>query len=158
MVSRFAISDGLNPLSFDGSGTRTIADQFTAPGNANHPRAFNEFNAFRPEGTFVTGAPRGDTHLLVVSSADGRNPALRNDLQIAPNGSFSASVTTGGISNFAGSLALSGSTVGTAQLDPALGAIAITSNLGSLGTERRGWGLTCSVVATRRPTKSGSLP
>jgi hypothetical protein len=154
-VARFAISDGVNPQSFDGSGSQSIADQFLNPTSGSRPVAFSQFNAFRPEETFVQGAPRGDTHLLVISSADGRNPAMRTDLQIAADGTSSASTSVGGITNFNGALALSGVTVGGAQLSSLNGQIAITANLGSLGTDATGLGAQMFGGSNRAPGQIG---
>ena len=161
-VSRFAMSDGLDPQSFDGSGTQSVADQFLAPQSGSRPIAFSQYNAFRPEETFVAGAPRGYTHLLVISSADGRNPAMGADLQIAASGTNSASVSVGGITNFNGALALSGVTAGSAQLSNldiqgqiAKGQIAITSNLGSTGTDASGLGAQMFGGSNRAPGQIG---
>jgi hypothetical protein len=139
-VTRFAVSDGLNPLGGFAAG-KSIEDQFVAPGSSQQPVAFNQFNAFRPEETFVANAPRGDTHLWVISDATGRNPAMRADLQIAADGRSSASASVGGIAALPnGSLALSGATVGSAQLATNASALSINANLGSLGTDTTGTG------------------
>jgi hypothetical protein len=146
-VTRFAISDGINPLGGFATG-QTIEQQFITPGSKAQPVAFNQYNAFRPEETFVSGADRGDTHLLVVSDQSARNPTMRADLQIAGNGTSSASASVGGIGTIPDSkgnptLALSGATVGSSQLSTnreALQLSAITSNLGSLGTADDGVG------------------
>jgi hypothetical protein len=143
-VTRFAISDGVNPLGGFATG-QTIEQQFIAPGNPNQPPAFNQFNAFRPEETFVQGAARGDTHLLVVSDQAGRNPAMRADLQIASNGASSASASVGGIGTITDTrgnptLALSGATVGSSQPDTTRAGSLVSSNLGSLGTADDGVG------------------
>jgi hypothetical protein len=140
-VTRFAISDGLNPYGGFKEG-QTIESQFVSPGSPDQPIAFNQYNAFRPEETFISGAARGDTHLLVVTDSSARNPAMRADLQIAADGRSSASVSVGGIGTIqnGGTLALSGVTVGSTQLNTSQGAIAINSNLGSLGTASDGVG------------------
>ncbi|WP_198374967.1 hypothetical protein [Neoroseomonas rubea] len=158
-LMRFAISDGLNPLNPNGltniglpGGFRTdcsagdgrcsIAAQFLTPDPAlGRPIAFSRFNAFRPEETFVAGAPRGDTHLLVVAGENNRHPAMRFDLQIAADGRSSAGVSTGGLLAlpFDGGLALSGNTVGSARLG-AGGSLAVTGNFGSLATAADGYG------------------
>jgi len=163
-VTRFAVSDGVNPLPSGGFATgQTIEQQFIAPGNPNQPAAFNQYNAFRPEETFVSGADRGDTHLLVVSDRSGRNPAMRADLQIAADGTSSASVSVGGIGTIPDSkrnptLALSGATVGSSQLSTTLGALklsAITSNLGSLGTADDGVGAHMFGGSDKAPNQVG---
>lgn len=153
-VTRFAVSDGVNPANLDNtdpskprgfSTGQTIEQQFIAPGNPSQPAAFNQFNAFRPEETFVSGAARGDTHLLVVSDQSARNPAMRADLQIAADGRNSGSASVGGIGTIRDSggiptLALSGATVGSALLNLGQSSSTIRSYLGSLGTADDGVG------------------
>jgi hypothetical protein len=158
-VTRFAISDGVNPLGGFATG-QTIEQQFIAPGNPSQPAAFNQYNAFRPEETFVPGVPRGDTHLLVVSDQSARNPAMRADLQIAGNGTSSASASVGGIGTILDThgnptLALSGATVGSAQLNIGQSALAITSNLGSLGTADDGVGAHMFGGSDKAPNQVG---
>ncbi len=144
-VTRFAISDGLNPFGGFLPGY-TIQSQFLGPGDQIQPVAFNLFNAFRPEGTFV-GAntatqPRGDTHLLVIAGTGGRHPAMRADLEVMADGRSSASAAVGGIARLPagdGSLALSGALVGSVR-PGTRGATAIQSNFGSLGTDASGYG------------------
>jgi hypothetical protein len=141
-VTRFAISDGLNP---DGNWAlgKSIAQQFLGPGDPNQPVPFNAFNAFRPEETFVgaltAGVPRGDTHLLVITGTGDRNPAMRSDIEVAADGRTSASIAVGGIARLPlgdRSLALSGALVGSTRVAGTnAGSTAITSNLGSLGTD-----------------------
>lgn len=146
-VTQFAISDGLNPSGGFQPGS-TIRTQFLGSGRPDQPVAFNSFNAFRPEETFIgyttPGVPRGDTHLLVVAGAADRNPAMRTDIEVAANGGTSASAAVGGIARLpAGdrSLALSGAMVGsTRALGPLAVSTAITANLGSLGTDPTGSG------------------
>jgi hypothetical protein len=130
---------------------KAIEDQFL---DANRPTAFGRYNAFRPEETFVAGAPRGDTHLLAVSGEGNRNPAFRVDLQVAGDGRSSASVSAGRIGTLPnGSLALSGRTVGSSRADGVdTDSRAIRSNLGSLGTDETGEG------AHIFPTASGNSP
>ena len=131
-MTRYAISDGVNPSGGFATG-QTIEQQFVAPGSKSQPTAFNQYNAFRPEETFVQGASRGDTHLLVVSDQSARNPAMRADLQIAGDGRSSASASVGGIGTIPDThgnptLALSGATVGSAQLDTTRAALTIKSS------------------------------
>jgi len=168
-VTRFAISDGVNPTNLgntDPSKPRgfatgqTIEQQFIAPGSASQPAAFNQYNSFRPEETFVPGADRGDTHLLVVSDQSARNPAMRADLQIASNGTSSASVSVGGFETILDTkgnptLALSGATVGSAQLDTTRAALSIKSNLGSLGTADDGVGAHMFGGSDKAPNQIG---
>ncbi|MBR0656945.1 hypothetical protein, partial [Plastoroseomonas arctica] len=147
-VVRYAISDGLNPLGPDGQpninrpgGWRadagsTIAAQFLTPDAAfGRPRAFSTYNAFRPEESFVPEATRGDTHLLVVAGEGNRHPAMRLDLQVAPDGRSSAGITVGGLLVLpdGGGLALSAATVGSARLGPG-GSLAVRGTTGSLAT------------------------
>jgi hypothetical protein len=154
-VTRFAISDGLNPLPSGGFATgATIEAQFQGPGRSDQPAAFNRFNAFRPEETFIPAAARGDTHLLVVADAGAVSPAFRADLQVDAEGRSSASVAVGGIAPLplatdpAQSLALSGSMVGAArgvgrtddERSLSRSSAALASNLGSLGTNASGIG------------------
>lgn len=155
-VTRFAISDGLNPLGGFVTG-QTIEAQFRGPGDATQPAAFNRYNAFRPEETFIGGAAKGDTHLLAVAGPDGRNPALRADLQIDAQGRSSASIAVGGIAQLPGSgdLALSGSVVGAARLDTARATVAIGANLGSLGTDVTGAGAHMFGDSTLAPGQIG---
>jgi hypothetical protein len=158
-VARFAVSDGIHPQG----GFRvdeTVATQFVAPGDEGQPRAFNRFNAFRPDETFAnrpadplarpTG--RGDTHLLVIAREAGTprsaGPALalRSDLEVTASGLSSFSVSVGGIDRYtpraggAESLVLSGATVGSARLDAGRASQAILSAFGSLGTDATGAG------------------
>jgi hypothetical protein len=142
-VTRFAISDGLNPAGGFQPGL-TIQDQFRGPGDTSQPIAFNRFNAFRPEETFIgyatPGTPRSDTHLLVIAGTADRNPAMRADLEVAADGRTSASVAAGGVLRLsAATLALSGNVVGaTRVVGTDRGATAIIGNLGSLGTDATG--------------------
>jgi hypothetical protein len=145
-VARFAISDGLNQTGGFVPG-QTVAQQFLGPGRADQPVAFNRFNAFRPEETFignsVPGVARGDTHLLVAAGLGNRNPALRTDIEVASDGHSSASVAVGGIGRLPagdGSLALSGTLVGSTRLDLARSSTTIAANFGSLGTDATGYG------------------
>ncbi|WP_458098403.1 hypothetical protein [Roseomonas sp. WA12] len=176
-VTRFAISDGLNPtnagVTTDGSrGFQTgltIQDQFVAPGSPAQPTAFNRFNAFRPDETFVNrptdprGSPvyrgetlRGDTHLLVVAGAAGApSPAMRADLEVSADGRSSGSVSVGGIRLHSGSLVLSGSTYGSARLDTARASLAIVSALGSLGTDETGTG--AHIFPLANPAGAGTI-
>ncbi|MBR0654532.1 hypothetical protein [Plastoroseomonas arctica] len=137
-VTRYAISDGLYPNGGLVTG-QTVEAQFRGPGDPNQPVLFNRFNAFRPEGTFIGAAPRADTHLLVASgSAATPNVAMRADLEVAPGGGSSASVSVGGVAldRSGVSLVLSGSTVGTARLGG--GPVAIGGRFGSMGTDATG--------------------
>lgn len=137
-VTRYAVSDGLNPNGGLATG-QTVEAQFRGPGDPGQPVLFNRFNAFRPEGTFAGGAPRADTHLLVASgNAATPNVAMRADLEIVPGGGSSASVSVGGVGldRSGVSLVLSGSTVGTARLGG--GPVAIGGRFGSLGTDATG--------------------
>lgn len=137
-VTRYAVSDGLNPNGGLATG-QTVEAQFRGPGDPNQPVLFNRYNAFRPEGTFAGGAPRADTHLLVASgNAATPNVAMRADLEIVPGGGSSASVSVGGVGldRSGVSLVLSGSTVGTARLGG--GPVAIGGRFGSLGTDATG--------------------
>ncbi|MGG5811343.1 hypothetical protein [Falsiroseomonas sp. CW058] len=150
-VSRFAVSDGLNTFAGFVEGRR-IENQFRTPGAPDQIAAFREFNAFRPEITFVPSSPRGDTHLIVVAGANDRNPAMRVDLQVAADGRSSASVATGSFGVLpvdVSSIALSGNAVGstragTPSTDTSAtlrqGSVAISSALGSLGTDQTGYG------------------
>lgn len=137
-VTRYAMSDGLNPSG--GLATeQTIEAQFRGPSSPGQPALFNRYNAFRPEGTFIGAAPRADTHLLVVSGNSATpNVAMRADLEVAAGGGNSASVSVGGVAlDRSGiSLVLSGSTVGAARLGG--GPVAIGGRFGSLGTDATG--------------------
>lgn len=156
MVLRFAVSDGLNPLGgfrtdcAAGSLACSVARQFLRV-PAERPIAFNMFNAFRPEETFIPGVPRSDTHLLVVAGENNRHPAMRVDLQIAPNGRSSAGISVGGLlrlpevvnpatgQSISGELALSGNTVGSVRPGSG-GALVVFGNFGSLATSNDGYG------------------
>jgi len=136
-VTRYAVSDGLNPNGGLAVG-QTVEAQFRGPGEPNQPVLFNRFNAFRPENTFIGGVTRADTHLLVVSgNAATPNVAMRADLEVSPGGA-STSVSVGGVAlDRSGiSLVLSGSTVGTARLGG--GPVAIGGRFGSMGTDATG--------------------
>ncbi|MBR0667088.1 hypothetical protein GXW71_22190 [Roseomonas hellenica] len=137
-VTRYAISDGLNPTGGLAMG-QTIEAQFRGPGDPNQPVLFNRYNASRPEGTFAGDGVRADTHLL-VASGNGATPnvAMRADLDIVPGGGSSASISVGGVGldRSGVSLVLSGSTVGTARLGG--GPVAIGGRFGSLGTDATG--------------------
>jgi hypothetical protein len=161
-ATRFAVSEGLNPLPSGGFATgQSIEAQFRGPGRGDHPAAFNRFNAFRPEETFIPGATRGDTHLIVIGGEGGRNPAFRADLQVDGQGRSSASVATGALAPLpAGidptqSLALSGQVVGAARLDVGRGSSAIASNLGSLGTDESAAGAHVFGGSERAPGQVG---
>jgi hypothetical protein len=151
---RYAVSNGINP-EFGFLTGRTIEENYRENPSIS---GFTQFNAFRPEQTFVPGAARGDTHLLVVAgNASTPTSAMRVDLQVQGTadgkpGQSSASVSIGGIAPLSvggrntteSSLALSGSTVGSARLGvaaglpdpnaPASGSTAIIARFGSLAT------------------------
>ncbi|MBR0644447.1 hypothetical protein [Plastoroseomonas hellenica] len=137
-VTRYAISDGLNPNGGLATG-QTVEAQFRRPGDPSQPILFNRYNAFRPEGTFAGDGARADTHLL-VASGNGATPnvAMRADLEMVPGGGSSASISVGGVGldRSGVSLVLSGSTVGTARLGG--GPVAIGGRFGSLGTDATG--------------------
>lgn len=141
-VTRFAISDGMNPLGGFQEGA-TVEAQFNG---ADRPIAFSRFNAFRPDETFA-GRPadartaptgRGDTHLLVVGGTPAA--ALRGEVEVIGGGGGSVSVSVGSIGRHGDSLVLSGNTYGTARLDASQGSLVIRSALGSLGTDAAGTG------------------
>jgi len=162
LITRFAVSDGLNPINADQPGGfqsgQRIEAQFAGTNNPNQPFAFNRFNSFRPDETFVirpadlitTPVGRGDTHLLVVTgNAVTPNVAMRGEVEVTADGRSSASVSVGGIGVHGNSLVLAGNTVGTARLatqretlpdgtvrEP--GSLAIAAPLGSLGTDATG--------------------
>ena len=172
-VTRYAVSDGLDAARAGQPGGfatgQTIEAQFVRPGAINQPTAFNQYNAFRPEETFVVGGARGDTHLLAIADPatqqgePPRNPAMRADLQVTAGGQANASVSVGGIVTLpanqqgrtAAALALSGRTVGSAQNDTARGPVRITSNLGSLGTDASGAGAHLVGASDNAPGQAG---
>ncbi|WP_439816959.1 hypothetical protein [Zavarzinia sp. CC-PAN008] len=143
-VTRYAVSDGLcGPQAGCGDGFTaggTLEDQVAAEmAKAPDQRlaVLRQGNGFRPDSTYLDGV-RGDTHLLVTSSAQsGGNTAMRADLQIAADGRSSISVATGQVAPSAlsqGNLVLSGGVVGSSRQQVAAGSVAIDSALGSIGT------------------------
>ncbi len=133
-VTRYIVTNGLGNFS-TGSTLESQAAALTVTGSSSD-RIAN--TAFRPEATFVSGA-RGDTQLLITSSPTaGANPFLRADVQLNDDSGLSSiSVATGNVARLStdGSLALSGNMVGSYRSSATSYSTAISSPLGSIGTD-----------------------
>lgn len=133
-VTKYVVTNGLINYNTGSSTLETRAAALTLTGASSITST-----AFRPEATFIPSVARGDTQLLVTSSATaGSNPFLRADVQLDnTSGRSSISVATGNVAPLGGdgSLALSGNMVGSYRPASDSYSTAIASPLGSIGTD-----------------------